>query len=474
MKKYDLIVVGGGAGGLTVAAGAASLGANVALVEKRDDLGGDCLHFGCVPSKALIEAANEVYHARNVQAYGIHASGEVDLKAINDRVKASVDHIQEHDDIDRFKELGIDVYLGGASFATDHEIQVEGHENIYGKRIVISTGSRPNVPSIEGLEETGYITNESAFNLEQLPQKLVFIGGGPIGLELAQAYSRLGSEVTVLEAGPHLLGKEDQDIQNTAQSMLEQELNVITNARVSKTSRHDEKNYVHYTIGDEDHVIEADQIFLAVGRKPNTDNLQLENTGVEMDEKGHVKVDDTLRSSVPHIFAVGDVNGGLYFTHVAGYEGKTVVQNALYGLKRKVSYDNIPWNTYTTPEIFHYGLTQKKAQVKHGDVMIYKTELDQVDRFVADHATNGFIKIITDTKGNIVGAHAIGKGAGDWMQVVVLAVEKGMKIGDLSNMIYPYPNHTASIENASNQYWRAKLFNGVIPKLSKTFIRWFR
>lgn len=474
MKQYDVVVIGGGAGGLTVAAGTASLGAKVALVEKREDLGGDCLHFGCVPSKALIEAANEVYHARSVSAYGVHASGEVDLKAINARVKASIDHIQEHDDINRFKDMGIDVYIGGASFHTDHEIEIEGHENIYGKRIVISTGSRPNTPPIPGLEETGYITNETAFNLDTLPKKLVFIGGGPIGLELAQAYSRLGSEVTVLEAGPYLLGKEDRDIQKAAQDMLEKELNVITNARVSKTSRQNGQNYVHYSIDEDEYVLEADSIFLAVGRKPNTDTLKLENAGVSMDEKGHVQVDDTLRSNVPHIFAVGDVNGGLYFTHVAGYEGKTVVQNALYGLRRKVSYDHIPWNTYLTPEVFHFGLTQDEAQEKHGDIMIYKTELDQVDRFVADHATNGFIKIITDTKGKIIGAHAIGKGAGDWMQTVILAVQKGMKIGDLSNMIYPYPNHTASIENASNQYWRAKLFNGKIPKISEKFIKLFR
>ena len=474
MKRYDLIVVGGGAGGLTVAAGAASLGAKTALIDKREDLGGDCLHFGCVPSKALIEAANEVYHARNVSAYGVHASGEVDMKAINKRVKQSISHIQEHDSKERFEELGIDVYIGGASFQNEHEVDVEGGERVYGKRIVISTGSSPNVPPINGLDQTGYLTNETVFDLEKLPEKLVFIGGGPIGLELAQAFSRLGSQVTVLEAGPRVLDKEDQDIQKKAQDILEHEINIVTNAKVEKTSQEEGQNYVHYSIDDEEHVIETDKIFLAVGRKPNTDTLKLENAGVETNERGFVNVDNTMRTSVSHIFAVGDVNGTYPFTHIAGHEGKSVVQNAVFGLRRSVSYDNIPWNTYLTPEVFHCGLTQEEAQQKHEDVLIYQTNLSDVDRYVADHATEGLLKIITTTKGKIVGAHAIGKGVGDWMQVMILAVEKGMKIGDLSNMIYPYPNHTAAIEQASNQYWRNKLFSGVVPQLTKTFIRWFR
>lgn len=475
MKQYDLIIIGGGAGGLTVASGAASLGADVALIEKREDLGGDCLHFGCVPSKSLIEAANEIHHARSVSKYGVHASGEVDLKAINQRVKESISHIQEHDSIERFEELGIDVYIGGASFRNDHEVEIEHHEEpLFGKRIVIATGSRPNVPPIEGLNETGYLTNETVFDLEQLPKKMVFIGGGPIGLEIAQAYARLGSEVTVLEAGPGVLGKEDQDIQQKAQEILERELTIITNANVEKTSRSDEQNYVHYSVNDEEHKIEADQIFLATGRKPNTDSLKLDQAGVEMNERGFVNVDDTLRTNIGHIFAIGDVNGTPPFTHVAGYEGKTVVQNAVFGLSRKASYDLIPWNTYITPEVFHLGLTQKEAQEKHDGVLLYHTDLADVDRFVADHKTEGFIKIITDTKGHILGAHAIGKGAGDWMQVAVLAVEKGMKIGELSSMIYPYPNHTAAIERASNEYWRSKLFSGVVPSITEKYIKWFR
>ncbi|QHE50793.1 NAD(P)/FAD-dependent oxidoreductase [Pontibacillus sp. HMF3514] len=474
MKKYDLIIVGGGAGGLTVAAGAASLGAKTALIDKREDLGGDCLHYGCVPSKALIEVANEVYHARNVSAYGVHASGDVDMKAINDRIKQSISHIQEHDSIDRFKELGIDVYIGDASFHNEHEVDVEGNTRVYGKRIVISTGSSPNIPPIEGLDQTGYLTNETVFDLNELPKKLVFIGGGPIGLEIAQAFSRLGSEVTVLEAGPSVLGKEDYDIQKKAQEILEQEINIVTHAKVEKTSRENGQTHVHYSVGNHTHVIETDKVFLATGRKPNTDSLQLDQAGVKLDERGFVKVDGTMRTSVSHIFAVGDVNGSYPFTHVAGHEGKTVVQNAVFGLRRSVSYENIPWNTYLTPEVFHFGLTQEEAQKEHGDVMIYQTNLDEVDRYVADHASEGFLKIITSTKGQIVGAHAIGKGVGDWMQVLILAVEKGMKIGDLSNMIYPYPNHTAAIEQASNQYWRNKLFSGVVPKLTQTFIRWFR
>jgi len=470
MKKYDLVVIGGGAGGMTTAAGAASLGAKVALIEKRDELGGDCLHYGCIPSKALIEAANDVFKARKAQTFGLTSSGRVDLEKINQRVKKAVAHIQEHDSKERFTELGVDVFHGAASFVDKHHVQV-GKQQVYGSRIVVAAGSRANIAPIEGLENTGYISNETVFDLSELPERMVFIGGGIVGLEIAQAFARLGTAVTVLEEGPAVLGKEDRDIQAKAVELLEKELTIVVNAKITRCAASAGGRRVDYTIDGQEYSAEADQIFVSTGRKPNTDKLDLEKAGVKMDERGFILVDDTLRTAQPHIFAVGDINGSYLFTHVAGMEGKLVVQNALFHLKRKISYAHVPWNTYITPEIFHYGLTQQEA-AKSGDVFVYTAPLGEVDRFTADEAEEGFVKVLTNKKGRILGAHAIGKGAGDWMQVMVLAAEQNMKIGDLSQMLYPYPNHAAAIERVSNAYWRNKLFSGVVPKVTAKVIRW--
>ncbi|TVP85320.1 MAG: FAD-dependent oxidoreductase [Alkalicoccus sp.] len=470
MTKYDLVVIGGGAGGMTTAAGAASLGAGVALIEKRAELGGDCLHYGCVPSKALIEAANDVFKARKAQTFGLAATGTVDLKKINQRVKKAIAHIQEHDSIERFTDLGVHVFHGTASFVDNHHVQVND-EKLYGNKIVVAVGSRADIAPIEGLEDTGYISNETVFDLTELPERMVFIGGGLVGLEIAQAFARLGTSVTVLEGGPAVLGKEDRDIQKKAVELLEKELTIVVNAKIIRCARSAGGRRIDYMTGGEEYSIEADRIFVSTGRKPNTDNLELERAGVKMDERGFIQVDDTLRTAQPHIFAVGDVNGSYPFTHVAGLEGKLVVQNALFHLKRKISYAHVPWNTYITPEIFHFGRTQQEA-AKAGDVFVYTTPLSEVDRFTADEAEEGFVKVITDKKGSILGAHAIGKGAGDWMQVMVLAAEQNLKIGDLSQMLYPYPNHAAAIERLSNAYWRNKLFSGIVPKLTAKVIKW--
>lgn len=471
MKKYDVIVVGGGSGGLTVASGAASLGARTALVEKETHLGGDCLHVGCVPSKAFIEAANEVHRSNRSEIFGLNVNGKVNMKKIKHWVKTSIDHIQEHDSIEKFEDLGIDVLIGEAKFEDAHIIVV-GDKRIKGDKIVLSTGSRTNVAPISGLEDTSYITNETVFDLEVLPDRLAFIGGGPVGLELAQAFSRLGTEVTVLDSGSDILAKEDGDIQKVATEILKNELYIIQNAKVKRVSERFETKQVYYELDGKEEVVEVDEIFIATGRKPNTESLDLKFAGVELNDYGFVQVDETLRTSQSHIFAVGDVNGVFPFTHVAGEEGKMVVQNALFNLKRKMSYEYIPWNTYITPEIFHFGLTQEEAILQGKKIKIYKISLDEVDRFVAEHKTEGLIKILTNHKGKILGAHAVGKGAGDWMQVIILAVNQGVNIGGLSQIIYPYPNHAAAIENLSNQYWRDKLFSGLIPRLTGKLIKW--
>ncbi|MGD6831063.1 mercuric reductase [Sutcliffiella halmapala] len=471
MKKYDLIVIGGGAGGLTVAAGAASLGGKVALIEKNDLLGGDCLHYGCVPSKTLIETANRVHEARSLDGLGLQTSGAVDMKAVMDRVRVSISHIQEHDDAERFRKLGVDVYFGPGSFQSPHEVRVKD-ELLYGKKIVVSTGSRPLVPEVEGLKECGFLTNESIFRLSELPQKLAVIGGGPVGLELAQAMSRLGSETTVIDSSPILFGKEDKEISQAMSKLLEKELTILTEVSVEKVEMRDGKKILFVKRAGVRSELPVDEILVAAGRIPNTGSLGLEKAGVLTDQRGYITVNERLESNVSHIYAVGDVNGAFPFTHVAGMEGKLVVQNALLGLRRKVSYDNVPWVIYTSPEVFHLGLTEEEAQDQGNDIRVFRVPLSNVDRFVADHQTEGFVKVITDKKGYILGAHAIGQHAGDFMQEIVAAKEFNKKIGALSNVIHPYPSHSAAVQQTADLYWRETLFEGPVQKILEKYVRW--
>lgn len=483
MKSYDLIVIGGGAGGLTAAAGAASMGANVALIEKEEQPGGDCLHYGCIPSKALIESAKMVYTAKKAaEEFGFFINGKADLSVAKKRVMSAIAEIQKHDDADRFREMGVDVYHGYGRFKDAHHVQIDSgkerkgtEEVIRGKRIVIATGSSPRIPPIEGIETVTYLTNETIFELDEAPNRLVVIGAGPIGLELAQSLARFGSKVTVIEFASDIFVKEDPELVPYVKKALEKEISFKFNMRVEKVEENSagEKVVTIDSIEGTETIV-SDAILIAAGRKPNIDNLGLELIVVNV-ERGNIVVSETLQTSVPHIYAVGDVTGAFPFTHAAGLEGKTVIANAVFGLKKKVNYDHVPWVTYTDPEVFHLGLTETEAKEKFGNrIQVYRVTSDDVDRFVADRELNGFLKVVTDKNGKILGAHAVGKGAGDWMQEIVLAKQKGIKIGDISNVIHPYPTHGAILQRAADQYWRKKLFQGWIPKLSKKYIQWFR
>ncbi|WP_214483335.1 FAD-dependent oxidoreductase [Bacillus sp. SM2101] len=475
MKKYDLVVIGGGAGGLTVAAGASSLGAKVALIEKEEQPGGDCLHYGCVPSKALIESAKIVHHAKTqTDQFGLQLQGKPSLDAAMTRVKVAINTIAKHDDADRFRSMGVDVYIGIGSFRSSHEIEISTGEVVYGKRVVISPGSRPFIPPIKGINDIDYITNETIFSLKEAPGRLLVIGGGPIGLELAQSLARFGSEVTVVERSDRLLSKEDEEIVPYVQKHLEDEMTIFTNATVEEVSK--QSGHISVSIKKDDGQVQlqVDQILIASGRTPNTAKLNLSAAGVHVDQRGTIVVDDYLRTNIKHIFAVGDVNGRFPFTHVAGMEGKLIVQNAVLGISKKVNYDNVPWVTYTDPEVFHLGLTEREAKETYGDISVFSQPLADVDRFVSDHNTNGMVKIIANNKGKIIGAHAVGAGAGDWMQEIVYAKQYKQKIGSVSQVIHPYPNHAAAVQRTTDLYWREKLFNSSLPKITEKYIKWFR
>ncbi|SFT13283.1 NAD(P)/FAD-dependent oxidoreductase [Paenibacillus sp. BC26] len=477
MKSYDLIVIGGGSGGLTAAAGAVHLGAKVALIEKEPEPGGDCLHTGCVPSKALIAAAKELHTAKKAaEAYGLKLVGEADYLEAYRRVQTAKATIQHHDSTERFRSMGVDVFHGHGQFRDKHHIEIDGGEVLYGKRIVIATGSRASVPPIAGLDDVDFLTNESVFDRGALPKSLVVIGAGPVGLELSQALARLGAKVTVLVRGSRILSKEDKDLIPYAQKALDKEMSFLFNTSVSKVeAMPDGRKRLLLERNGEQHQLETDAIFIATGRRPNTDRLGLSDIGIQMDHE-HIAVGNTLQTNIPHIYAVGDVIKPFPFTHVAGMEGKIVVANAVLGLKRRVSYDHVPWVTYTDPEIFHLGMTEDEARNKVGDdIRIYKVTLDQVDRFITDQNTEGIVKVITDAKGRILGAHAAGNGAGDWMQQAVFAKRFGHKLPDISQVVHPYPSRSEALLRTADHYWRDRLFQGGIAgRLIKAYVKWFR
>ncbi|WLR47692.1 NAD(P)/FAD-dependent oxidoreductase [Halobacillus litoralis] len=464
---YQIAVIGGGSGGLTVAAGAASFGAKVALIERKTELGGDCLHYGCMPSKALIQAAKEVKEASQYAEWTEEDYSRL-FKSAMERVANALQDVQEHDSKERFINLGIDIYEAEGTFLDEHTLQVGG-QTITAKRFVIATGSSPAIPPIDGLDKVNYLTNETIFSLNQKPSSMVVIGGGVIGVELAQAMSRLGVGVTVIEGNEQILSKEDKEIASISQRLLSEELNVLTNAKVERVEKHGEQVQIHYMKDDARNSIAADTILVAAGRKANIGDLGLDKAGI-VTEKGSIQVDATLKTNKKHIYAVGDCNGSMPFTHVAGMEGKIAVSNAVLGLSRKASYEKIPWVVYSNPEIYHLGLTEEEAREKYGeDLLTFKTKLADNDRFMAERKKEGLVKVLTTDRGKIVGAHAIGEGAGEWMQEVGTVQALNKKFQSISNVVHPYPAKNNVVSQTADLYWREKLFGSKWNDL----IRWY-
>lgn len=474
MKDYQLIVIGGGAAGMTVAAGAANLGAKVALIEKKKHLGGDCLHVGCIPSKAMIAASKEASSMMQAaRVLGTEFDGRDHYKTTKARVDRAREIIQEHDGTERFEKLGVDVYIGEATFQSPYELKV-GDDLLIGKKFVIATGSKPTVPPIDGIENVPYLTNETVFKEETLPESIIVIGAGTVGLELAQSFARLGSQVTVLEAQKDFLPKEDESVSKLLKSQLEMAMRLKIGVKVKHITEVAGRIKVTVEVDGETVDYEADKLLMATGRAPRIDALRLDRAKVEVKD-GFIDVSSTYRTSQPHIFAIGDTINTLPFTHAAGEEGKAVVANALFGLWNKVDYKKMPWITFTDPEVFHVGLTEAEARDEYGeDVEVYQAKLSEVDRFVADRHETGFVKIITRKNGKIIGGHAVGMTSGDWMQIVVYAMQRGDKIGKLSRMIYPYPSRSEAVKKAADLYWRKRLFNSPLNELARKYFKWTR
>ena len=468
--RYNLVVVGGGTAGLVSAMGAAGLGARVALIE-RHLLGGDCLNYGCVPSKALIRAARAAFDARQVGAFGVTAqeSVGVDFAAVMERMRRLRAGISHHDSAKRFAESGIEVFLGDAKFVSPEEVEVAGVRLRF-TRAVIATGARAAAPPIAGLAEAGFLTNESVFSLTSLPKRLAVIGAGPIGCELAQAFQRFGSEVTILSTGSHLLPREDPDAAAILREQLVEEgISLVLDAKLTNVTAGPRGKKIAFDRGRGAEEIVADEILVAVGRAPNVDGLGLEAAGVAFD-RGGVKVDDRLRTANPRIFAAGDICSPYKFTHAADAMARVVLQNALFMGRKKASSLVIPWSTYTDPEIAHVGLYEHEAR-EHGIVLkTFTVSLADVDRAVLDGETSGFARLHVDPRnGRILGATVVARHAGEMISEVALAMTEGLTAGSLSKTIHPYPTQGEVWKRLGDMYARTRLK----PWIKRLFERYF-
>jgi pyruvate/2-oxoglutarate dehydrogenase complex dihydrolipoamide dehydrogenase (E3) component len=467
--RYNLVVIGAGTAGLVTAAGAAGVGAKVALIE-RENLGGDCLNVGCVPSKSLLRSAHALAEVRGSASLGVRLHGEVgiDFPKLMQRMRAVRARISPNDSVSRFQdELGIDVYLGDATFRGADRIEVAGTTLRFGKA-VIATGAHAFVPPIPGLGDTGYLTNESVFDLCELPRRLVVLGGGPIGCELSQAFARFGSRVTMVEMGEQFLPREDADAARILFDALQREgVDVRLSTRLirlekgpdgakrailARGEKYDDEQE------DKEEAVDFDEILIAVGRSPNVQGLDLEEVGVDYDAQHGVTVDDRLRTTNPDIYAAGDVCMQYKFTHAADFAARAVIQNALFFGRKKLSTLTIPWCTYTDPEIAHVGLYEREAASKGIEVDTYVRELSEVDRAITDARDDGFVKIhVEKGKDRILGATIVAHNAGDMISEVSVAMAAGMGLGGLANVIHPYPTQADAIRQVGDAYNRTRL-----------------
>ncbi|MDB5487418.1 MAG: merA [Reyranella sp.] len=450
----DVCVVGGGSAGLVVASGAAQLGLDVVLVE-RGLMGGDCLNFGCVPSKALIAAARAAQAQRSGAAFGIApVEPSVDFGKVMDHVAGVIAAIAPNDSIERFEKLGVRVLTEDARFVDRTELQAGGHR-IRSKRIVLATGSRPTLPPVPGLAEVPHFTNETIFANRTLPSHLVVLGGGPIGLEMAQAFRRLGARVTVLEAAA-CLAKDDPELAAIVVARLRDEgAELHEKTRVTQVERTSDGIAVLLEGGAR---IDGSHLLVATGRAPTVDGLDLDKAGIAHTKHG-ITVDDRLRTSNRNVWAIGDCNGRYAFTHMAGHEASLFIRGALFRAPAKLDPDLVPWATYTDPELAQVGLNERDARARHGDgIKILRWKFSENDRAQTEHETGGLVKVIVDRRGRVLGAGIAGPQAGELIQTWCLAISARLKISTLAGFVPPYPTLGETAKRAAGSYYTETLF----------------
>ncbi|MEM9432346.1 MAG: FAD-dependent oxidoreductase [Pseudomonadota bacterium] len=466
--KTDLLVIGAGSGGLSVAAGASQMGAKVILLEDHK-MGGDCLNYGCVPSKALIASGKQAYRMQHGAAFGVaNAVPKVDYAAAKDHVNSVIETIAPVDSQERFEGLGVHVIRERGRFK-DEKTVIAGDTEITARRIVIATGSSPFVPPIPGLDAVPYLTNETLWELRDRPKHLLIIGGGPIGIEMAQAHLRLGSKVTVIE-GETAMGKDDPELAAIVLDRMRAEgMTIEEGALAEKISGKAGAITVHAKDG---RVFKGTHLLVAVGRAANVKDLQLEKAGVTYSRRG-IDVDASLRTSNRRVYAIGDVAGQLQFTHVAGYHAGVVIRSILFGLPSKARQDHIPWATYTDPELAQVGLTEEQSRKEHGIYAeVYRFPYNENDRAIAEGKTTGLIKVMV-VKGRPVGASIVGANAGDLIGVWALAIANRMKMSQIAAMVAPYPTLGEVNKRAAGAYFSPRLFDSPRVKQVVGFIQRF-
>lgn len=449
---YDLAIIGGGSAGLTAAKVARFFAKKVAMLDK-ERLGGDCLYYGCVPSKALIKASRVMHEVKTADRWGLHlATTEVTLGSVNGRVQHAIAEVGKIDSEANLEKMGVDVLLGaeGATFADEHTLRIGGRR-ITAKYVLIATGSRPAAATVEGIGEAGYLTNEDLFDLQNLPKRLAVIGGGPIGVEMAQAFHRLGSTVTVLQKGPHLIPRDDEElIAILEQSFAAEGIEVCLDTEAASVRVEDGEKVIRLR-GATERELRVDAILVAVGRAPNIEGLALDRAGVTSTPKG-IPVDEHLRTDRDHIYAAGDVAGGPQFTHYAGYQAAQAVRNIFLPLKLKFSPGQLPWVTFTDPEIAHVGLTEAEARKAGVECSIVRFPYSLLERAITDQDPAGLMKFLIDDKRRIIGCHIAGAGAGEMINEITLAMNNDLSVDKLIGSIHAYPTYSFGIPIALYDY----------------------
>ena len=453
----DICVIGAGSGGLSVAAGAAQMGADTVLVE-RGKMGGDCLNYGCVPSKALIAASRTAQAMRTGARFGVNGhEPAIDFAAVHDHVHGVIGAIAPHDSVERFEGLGVKVIQASAEFSGRNTVIAGDHE-IRARRFVIATGSRAAVPPIPGLDDISFLTNETIFDNRVQPEHLIVVGGGPIGLEMAQAHRRLGSRVTVLEKFS-IMPKDDPElVELVGKSLIADGVDLREGADIARVEK--SGNGIVAVLNDAggETRVEASDLLIAAGRRVNIEGLELEKAGIDYAPNG-ITVDRRLRTSNKRVFAIGDVAGGFQFTHMAGYHAGIVIRNALFRLPAKTAVSAFPWVTFTDPELAQVGLNEAHAQAEHRGIRVLRWKFDENDRAQAERDTEGMVKVVVTPKGRILGAGIAGPHAGELIQTWVLAMSQGLKIGAMASMIAPYPTLGEVNKRAAGSFYTPSLFS---------------
>jgi len=456
----DLCIIGAGSGGLSVAAGAAQMGAEIVLIE-RGLMGGDCLNFGCVPSKSLLAAARLAEIMRRSTALGIASTPpHVDFAAVMDSVHKVIAAIAPNDSVERFERFGVRVLRAEARFTNPHTVRA-GDIEIRPRRFVIATGSHPAVPAIPGLDRTPYLTNETVFANRERPEHLVVIGGGPIGIEMAQAHRRLGARVTVLDIGPLLPRDDPELVAFLAQRLTSEGIAAHPRVEITNIERDGEAIVLRLADGGR---ITGSHLLVAAGRRPSIEALDLPAAGIEASAKG-IAVDARMRTTNRRAFAVGDVTGGPQFTHVANYHAGIVIRNALFRLPAKIDYRALPWVTYTDPELAQVGLTEVAARAAGVVVRVLQWPFVENDRAQTERDTEGLVKVVLQRNGRVLGASILGAAAGDLILPWALAISQKLKIGALANLIAPYPTRSEASKRAAGCYYTPTLFSSRTRRL---------